>query len=283
MTTLRLRHALARALGPAAYHPFRRMVVLFRYYARVIYDRDLLFVRHLGPQPLLIDVGANAGQSALCMAMLRPDARIISFEANADNIADLAFVRRILGARYTYHHVGLSDRNGSAVLKVPVVGQTAVPGEASLEEFDSSIEDRIGKISKIARQEVTLETFDSFKLLPDFVKIDVQGHELEVVQGMTATLSACRPVLLLEKGLRFREIQDYLSEFRYEICWFDQKRNKLVLSKSPDGINYFAVPLDQRYFFSIDLEGLPSDKNLLGQDVRNQLTNAGDDGKGEGE
>ena len=100
------------------------MVVLLRYYGRVIYDRDLLFVRHLGPQPLLIDVGANAGQSALCMAMLRPDARIISFEANADNITDLAFVRRILGARYTYHHIGLSDRNGSAVLKVPVVGRT---------------------------------------------------------------------------------------------------------------------------------------------------------------
>jgi FkbM family methyltransferase len=252
MTTLRLRHALARALGPATFYLARRMVVLFRYYGRVIDDRDLLFVRHLGPQPLLIDVGANAGQSALCMAMLRPDARIISFEANADNITDLAFVRRILGARYTYHHVGLSDRKGSAVLKVPVVGRTPVPGESSLEEFDSSIEDRIGKISKITRQEVTLERFDSFKLRPAFVKIDVQGHELEVVQGMAATLSACRPVLLLEKGLRFREIQDYLSELGYGLCAFDQERDQLVPSGSPEGLNYFAVPREPRALFSSD-------------------------------
>jgi FkbM family methyltransferase len=253
MTTLRLRHALAGAIGPATFYVARRMVVLFRYYGRIIYDHDLLFVRHLGPEPLLIDVGANAGQSALCMAMLRPDARIISFEANADNITDLAFVRRILGARYTYHHVGLSDRTGSAVLKVPVVGRTPVLGESSLEEFDGSIEDRIGKITKLARQEVALETFDSFNLRPTFVKIDVQGHELEVVQGMAATLSTCRPVLLLEKGFRFHEIQVYLSDLGYELCGFDQERDQLRPSKSPEGLNYFAVPRDQRALFSTDL------------------------------
>jgi FkbM family methyltransferase len=230
------------------------MAALFRYYGRVIYDRDLLFVRHLGPQPLLIDVGANAGQSALCMAMLRSDARIVSFEANADNIADLAFVRRILGARYSYHQVGLSDRNGSAVLKVPVVGRYPVPGESSFEEFDSEIEDRIGKISKTARQEVTLQTFDSFDLRPHFVKIDVQGHELEVVQGMAATLSACRPVLLLEKGLRFQEIRDYLSGAGYGLCWLDQERDQLIPSQSPEGLNYFAVPRDERAVFPADPE-----------------------------
>jgi FkbM family methyltransferase len=251
MTSLRFRHALAHSLGPAAFYFVRRMVLLFRYYARVIYDRDLLYIRHLGPQPLLIDVGANAGQSALCMAMLRPDARIVSFEANAENITDLAFVRRILGARYTYHHVGLSDRDGSAVLKVPVVGGTPVPGESSfLEEFDGDIEDRIGTITEIAEQQVELETFDSFGLRPVFVKIDVQGHELEVVRGMQATLTACRPVLLLEKGFRFQEIRDYLAALGYRLCRFDEKRDQLVACEAPDGINYFAVPRDQQDLFS---------------------------------
>ena len=186
--------------------------------------------------------------------MLRPDTRIVSFESNGDNIADLAFVRRILGvARYSYHHVGLSDRNGSAVLKVPVVGRYPVTGESSFEEFDSGIEDRIGRISRIAKQEVTLETYDSFNLRPAFVKIDVQEHELEVVQGMAATLSACRPVLLLEKGLRCHEIGDFLSGLGYGLCRFDQERDQLVPSESPEGLNYFAVPRDQRDLFSTDL------------------------------
>lgn len=147
MPKLRARPALIRLLGPRGFFLTRRIVLLLRYYGHITYDRDLLFVRHLPPHPVLIDVGANAGQSALCLAMLRPDARIISFEANADNIEDLAFVRRILGDRYTYHHTGLSDRNGSAVLKVPIVGRTPVPGESSLlNQFDSAIEGRIGKI-----------------------------------------------------------------------------------------------------------------------------------------
>ena len=108
--------------------------------------------------------------------MLRPDARIISFEANADNLPDLAFVQRILGARYSYHHIGLSDRNGSAVLKVPVIGRTPVPGESSLlEEFDSDIEDRIGTITKVVKHEVNLGTFDSFRLRPAFVRKRVLG------------------------------------------------------------------------------------------------------------
>jgi FkbM family methyltransferase len=151
----RLRSGLIYKLGPTAFYLSRRIVVLLRYYGKIIYDHDLLFVRRLAPHLLLIDVGANAGQSALCMAMLRPDARIGSFEANADNIRDLAFVRRLLGDRYTYHHVGLSDRSGSAILNVPVVGRTPIPGESSfLDRFDSSVEDRIGKISRLVAQEV---------------------------------------------------------------------------------------------------------------------------------
>jgi FkbM family methyltransferase len=243
MTTLGLRHALTRSLGPTAFFLARRVIVLLRFYARVVYDPDLLFVRYLAPRPLLIDVGANAGQSALCMAMLRPDAGIVSFEANADNVRDLAFVRRILGNRYVYHHIGLSDRNGSAVLKVPVVGRTPVPGESSfIDEFDSSIESRIGKISRVVGQEVRLKTFDSFGLRPAFVKIDVQGHELEVLRGMAATLAACKPVLLLERGFRLEEIRDYLSASGYELCQFDRKQGLLVPCDLPEGKNYFAVP-----------------------------------------
>ena len=128
----RLRSDLISKLGPTAFYRARRIAVLLRYYGRIIYDHDLLFVGRLAPHPLLIDVGANAGQSALCMAMLRPDARIVSFEANADNIRDLTFVRRLLGDRYTYHHAGLSDRSGSAILHVPVVGRTPIPGEVIL-------------------------------------------------------------------------------------------------------------------------------------------------------
>lgn len=238
-----LRSALATKLGPTGFYLARRFVTLLRYYGGRIYDRDLLFVRQLAAHPLLIDVGANAGQSALCMAMLRADARIVSFEANARNVRDLAFVRRILGDRYSYHHIGLSDRNGSATLHVPVVGRTPVPGESSfLSQFDSSTEDRIGRITSVVAQRVSLRTLDSFQLRPAFVKIDVQGHELEVLRGMAATLVGCRPVLLLEMSFQFPDIREYLRTLDYVLCQYDHASGGLIPCERPEGINYFAAP-----------------------------------------
>ena len=211
-------------------------------------------VRHLGPQPLLIDVGANAGQSALCMAMLRPDARIISFEANADNVKELGFIRRILGKRYAYHHVGLSDRNGSATLTVPVIGRHPVPGESSLlREFDSDIEERIGTISEVVTQEVILKTFDSFGLQPAFVKIDVQGHKLQVLRGMEATIVACRPVLMIENNSALHDIRCYMASLGYMLCNYDQQRDLLTACDLPRGENYFAVPRDHETLISTDM------------------------------
>jgi hypothetical protein len=85
----------------------RRTYLLSRYYFSLTYEPDYLYVRHLSPGCTIVDIGANAGQSALEFARLRPDAHVVSFEANLDNLVDLAPVRRVLGQRFAYHRVAL--------------------------------------------------------------------------------------------------------------------------------------------------------------------------------
>lgn len=99
---------------------------------------------------------------------------------------------------------------------------------------------------KVVEQEVRIRTFDSLGLQPSFVKIDVQGHELEVLRGMEKTLVTCRPVLMLEKEFRFYSIRDYLSNLDYVLCQFDPEADQLMPSDAPQGTNYFAVHRDQR-------------------------------------
>jgi FkbM family methyltransferase len=234
-----------RAMTPSIFYISRRLYVLSRYYLGAIYDNDLLFVRNLGPTPLLVDIGANAGQSALCMAQLSPGARIVSFEANSANITDLRVVRRILGARYAYHHAALSDKAGQGWLKVPIAGRTPVPGESSLEDdaFEQEdLEERIGAVARIERQAVGLSTLDSYGLAADFIKIDVQGHELAVIKGSIDTIRRRRPVFMIETNDRnFAAIRDRFAREGYHLSTYDPDRNTLSPCGHPTGINFFAL------------------------------------------
>lgn len=237
---------IKRQLGPTLFFPARRALVLWRYLARLPYDRDLYFVRRLRPGCLLLDIGANAGQSALAMAVLRRDARIVSFEANRHNIADLRLVARLLGARYAFHHVALSDHEGRGILRMPVVGGTPMPADSSLESSvrigDPELERRLGPVSRIEEQEVELRTLDSFGLRPDFVKIDVEQHEHEVLRGMEATLRACRPALMIERSGSFPRLRPYLTALGYALFTYRPEADDLVATEDPTTTNFFALP-----------------------------------------
>jgi len=53
---------------------------------------------------------------------------------------------------------------------------------------------------------------------PDFIKIDVDGLELDVLSGMTQTISEYKPKLLIElHGQTEREIGEFLISYNYKI------------------------------------------------------------------
>jgi FkbM family methyltransferase len=217
--------------------------LLARHYLGISYDPSYAYVRHLPADCTILDVGANAGQSAIEFARLRPDAKVISFEANPDNLADLAAVRRILGQRFVYHHVALSDRSGSGTLHVPVMGKTPVPGEASLQpELFSEVEERLGKISRVIHYPVALRTLDSYNLTPHLVKIDVQGHELSVLRGMVHTLEQHRPVLIIECGGDFEEVRRILENNGYGLYTYDVSNDRMTRLEGASAAHFFALP-----------------------------------------
>jgi FkbM family methyltransferase len=238
-----IRAKAQRGLSPRAFYLLRRAYLLARYYFGLTYDPDYAYVRHLPRGCTIIDIGANAGQSALEFARLRPDADIVSFEANRDNLADLAVVRRVLGQRFAFHHVALSDRSGNERLYVPVVGKTPVPGEASIEPgMLAEVERRVGKISKVLDYPVSLQTLDSYSLAPHFVKIDVQGHELRVLRGMRRTLELHRPVLMIEYGSSIDDVRRFLKDVGYGLFIYDVSADHMVKCDEPNVTNFFALP-----------------------------------------
>jgi FkbM family methyltransferase len=66
--------------------------------------------------------------------------------------------------------------------------------------------------------DVVVSTIDSNVLRADFMKIDVEGAELEVLKGGYALLDRSRPHIAIELASNMvAAVSDYLKQFEYEI------------------------------------------------------------------
>lgn len=66
----------------------------------------------------------------------------------------------------------------------------------------------------------------------DFIKIDVEGHELDVFKGAVETIKRCRPVIWSETLTRAQKktLSSYLKSFGYTVQTLDDT-NSLFLPK----------------------------------------------------
>jgi FkbM family methyltransferase len=164
----------------------------------------------------VVDVGANAGiYSAIALQRRR---WVTAFEPVP---AEAARLRWLIGTQGVVHQVALSDHAGKAILHVPYTSEIgAVTTRSSLEaEVDADLPHR--------DIEVEVATLDSFEL-PEtaFIKIDVEGHELAVLNGAVQTIKCYRPNLLVEVEESrapgcFQAVSDFFAAQDYRGCWLD--------------------------------------------------------------
>jgi FkbM family methyltransferase len=136
---------------------------------------DMAFLLHfLRPGDLFLDIGANVGTYTV-LASKVVGARVIAFEphpATADWLESNIRHNGIEG-RATVHRVALSDHDGTGALTegLDTMNRVVATGEGC---------------------EVQLRTLDSVVAgeTPAMLKIDVEGHEPEVLAGGAATLAS---------------------------------------------------------------------------------------------
>jgi len=134
-----------------------------------------------------IDVGANRGIYSYAMSSIA--GQIEAFEPNP-TLARFAAWK--LGRRARLHRVALSNRMGRAVLHIPY-SEKGEPLHLLANLQDSH------RAMSIAQIEVELRTLDSFGFTNvGFIKIDVEGAEMDVIEGAARTISRDRPNLLVE-------------------------------------------------------------------------------------
>jgi FkbM family methyltransferase len=209
-------------------------------------DFNALRLFDWGPAPLFLDVGANRGLATDAMRLLVPQARIIACEPNPILYPDL---RKLYGETpdITCLDIALGDMAVDATLWVPIYRHWIFDGLGSLDRDKAARWLNADRLYFFDRQQLQLREYtcrirplDSLDLSPAFIKIDVQGHELQVLRGGEQTLRRCRPLLMVENPKSDAETA-YLQALGYTICAFDDGR---LIQDRAGKVNSFFLTAD---------------------------------------
>jgi FkbM family methyltransferase len=179
----------------------------------------------LRPGDVFYDVGANVGFfSVIAARLVGPAGKVYSFEPVPENAA---FVLRNAHLNQMSHidlrQVAIASQCGQGGLTL-----AAYSGGAAL----TSVTRPPDATETIAVETTTIDylVFSENLRAPATVKIDVEGAEMEVLRGMTRTMSEVRPVIVYE-------IDDALeSGFRkkYEVCAAFLEQRGYDVQRLPD-------------------------------------------------
>ena len=191
-----------------------------------------------------IDVGANEGLYSYLLAKLFD--RVEAFEPNETASADL---RDYDCSKIRLHQVALSRSEGERALHVPIMAHGVINvGYGSLER------ETLPPSESVTTQIVRTRTLDSYGFEKvAFIKIDVEGHELQVLEGAAETIARCRPIMLFETKTTARSaVFAFLKDRQFELFYL--KQGKLIpagdMSEVPqEQENFFAVPKEKRIDF----------------------------------
>ncbi len=228
----------------------RRLRAAARYARRHPHDPDFAAFGELPGDGLFLDIGASIGQSALSFRIFNRRSPILSLEPLPEHRGDLRFVGRLIrGQRFLM--VGAAEESRTATLFVPMLDSYELPAEASLHRGDAEnvIEQLAAQGEDPARlglKEVTVELrrLDELELEPQFVKIDVEGAELGVLEGMRETIRRCYPVLMIEKSERAPRVIELLAEDGYSPFVFDPTAKRMLPYEGQPAVNLFYLAGD---------------------------------------
>lgn len=163
---------------------------------------------HCPKKAVFVDIGANIGNHALFALKMLGVRKLIPFEPNPVAIAVLTSNLGLNGelARCDLSHLGLglSDKPQAGLTMEVDKPNKNLGGGRLVEGGDLRV---IPGDEALAGETV------------DFIKIDVEGMEMQVLGGLSQTLSRCRPVIFIEVDERNRAaFLEWVAANRYEIA-----------------------------------------------------------------
>jgi FkbM family methyltransferase len=185
------------------------------------------------PGGVFLDIGANVGFFTILGARLVGESgSVVAFEPEPRNVAALRDnVALNSFANVTVVAAAVSNSTGTAALDVPhratarlLPGDYGDPNE--LQVATTSID---GYLSRHPG------------LVPDVIKLDVEGHEHAVIDGMRETLARFRPTVVCELHRTNVQVESAFDRAGYRTTVVDSPGS---IAEAPGWAHVLAVPRD---------------------------------------
>lgn len=177
------------------------------------YEKQTLFSKIIKEGSIVYDIGAHVGfYTLLASELVGPKGRVLAFEPLPDNL------------HYLKKHLRLNQREN--VMAV----EAAVAERSGMRSFEESTNGYTGRLFSKSRLNVKVVGLDELVLngkipSPDYMKIDVEGSELLVLEGAKSILVNCHPtVFLATHGIEMRhQCGTFLRSIGYELQSINEK------------------------------------------------------------
>jgi FkbM family methyltransferase len=180
----------------------------------------------LGPQSVVMDIGANFGTHTLSFA--KNAGKVFSFEPQRA-IFNILVANIALNSIYNVYcfNMAVSDKAGR--LDIPLYDYSKPMDFGSVEfggEQKYAVDQQRGKSTE-AVQMITIDGLNIARV--DLIKVDVEGMEQQVLDGAINTIKSKQPVMFVE---HFKSNKGAITK------WFEALNYKIYVN----GMNLLCVP-----------------------------------------
>lgn len=174
----------------------------------------------------VIEIGGHIGYfSTLFSSLIGPDGKLDVFEPSGENLKylreNISLMPRKVSKGVSIIEKGVGDQNITLDFFIdPITGQN----NSFVKDFDRYFENRKYSAEKkteliiVAAPLIRLDDFlQNTTVHPNFIKIDVEGFEYNVILGAKNTIEKCKPSFMIEIQKDENEIIAYFLSVGYNI------------------------------------------------------------------
>ncbi len=153
----------------------------------------------------IYDIGGYTGIHSIFFAnAVKENGKVITFEPNPTNFREIAYNLKINNFKNVrVLHLGIGKERGELELNIDPIRYL----RSSFNQKNQNISFKKRESRKVKVQIDSIDNLIKEKTIPppNFVKIDVEGFESEVIQGMIFTIENYNPELIIEIHGRVKE------------------------------------------------------------------------------